>query len=311
MAAPAFKASIRGMRLDLLLMSLILHRLLRCTKVKYSWFLLNQLYKTRDEGIGVPGRQIDPDAVPAAGGDADRLASLVFHAHQRRDVGARGVHAFQPVADREAVLDDDFHQAASLIEPYSIADIEAAVRFGVAAQVVLVVRIVVALVEAVGVAAVGQAFLFTQQGGVEWLAGDGVVDCLAISLGGTGDVVGALGAALDLQRIDADLDQTVDMLDGAQVFRVQDIGAVLVFLDRHQFARALLFLDQVLDFIFGRFFRLTVRFPVGGAQLVVPATGIGAGALVRLTVVETAGKQTAAGVGDAQRAGHDDFELDI
>src|SRR5574343_289123 len=249
MAAPAFKASIKGMRLDLLLMGLILHHLLRCTKVKCSRFSGRQLDKTRDEGIGVPGRQIDPDAVTAARGDADRLAGLVFHAHQRRDMVARGVYAFQFVADRKAVLADD-----------------------------------------------------------------GVVDRLAIGLGGAGNVVRALGAAFDLQRIDADVDQALDVLDGAQVFRVQDVGAVLVFFDRHQFARALLFFDDDFNIVFGQKIRLTVgfaRFLAGCADFVVPAAGIGAGTLVRVAVIEVAGEQAAAGVGDAQRAMDEDFELDV
>ena len=114
-------------------------------------------------------------------------------------------------------------------------------------QVILVLGVVVALVETVGVAAVGQAFEFAQQFRVERLAGDRVVDRVAVGLAGAGDVVAALGAAFDLQRIDADLDQAMDVLDGAQILGVHDVGAVLVFLDRHQFARALLFFEQ--DFL--------------------------------------------------------------
>jgi hypothetical protein len=67
----------------------------------------------------------------------------------------------------------------------------------------------------------------------------GVVDGAAVDLGGARDVVLALGAALDLERIDADLHQALHMLHGAQVLAVHDVGAVLVFHDGHQLAGAL------------------------------------------------------------------------
>ncbi len=73
---------------------------------------------------------------------------------------------------------------------------------------------------------------------------------------------------------------------------------MFVFLDRHQFAGALLLLEQDLLF-------------AGGVHLVVPAAGIGTRALVRVAPVEVAGEQAAARVGDAQRAVHEDFELDV
>jgi hypothetical protein len=74
--------------------------------------------------------------------------------------------------------------------------------------------------------------------------GHGVVDGLAIALAGTGDVVGRLGAAFDLERVDADFGQLRDVFDGAQVFRIEDVAAVLVFLDRHVFPGTLLLLQQ-------------------------------------------------------------------
>ena len=156
----------------------------------------------------------------------------------------------------------------------------------------------VTLVEAVGVAAVGEAFEFAQQFGGERLAGHRVVDRLAIGLAGARHVVGTLGAPFDLQGIDADFHQPVHVLDGAQILRVEDVGAVLVFLDRHQFAGALLLFEQ--DFLIA-----------GGMQLVIPAAGIGATALVRVAMVEVAGEQAAAGVGDAQRAMDEDLEFDV
>jgi len=247
----------------------------------------------------------------AAGGDTDRFTFPVFHAGQRQDMVARGMHTFQTVANGESVFDLDFHEAAGGIESDGIADVEAAIRFGAAAQVVLVLGIVMTLQETIGVATVGQTFELAEQGRVERLAGDGVVDGLAVSLAGARDVIRALGATFDLQRIDADFDQTVHMLDGAQILRIEDVGAVLVFLDRHEFARTLLFFEQVLDFIFDQFFRLTVGTAIGSTQFVIPAAGIGAAALIRVAVIEVAGEQAAARVGDAQRAVDEDFEFDV
>jgi hypothetical protein len=57
-------------------------------------------------------------------------------------------------------------------------------------------------------------------------------------------IVQRLGAALDLQRIDADLHQPLDVLDRAQVLRIHDADAALVQ-GRHQLARPLGLLDQV------------------------------------------------------------------
>ena len=107
------------------------------------------------------------------------------------------------VADRKPVLHVDLGQAFCVV-PHDIADIEAAVRFGMALQVALVLAIRVAFVEAAGIAPVGQAVELAQQGRIERAAGDRVVDGLAIGLAGARHVVGRLGAAFDLERVDAD-----------------------------------------------------------------------------------------------------------
>ena len=86
---------------------------------------------------------------------------------------------------------------------------------------------------------------------------------------------------------------------------------MLVFLDRHQFSRTFLFLKQP-DFP-----RMCIKLYVAGGvfvrglDLVVPAAGVGARSLVRVAMVEVAGKQAAPGVSDAQRAVHEDFEFDV
>ena len=51
--------------------------------------------------------------------------------------------------------------------------------------------------------------------------------------------------------------------------------------------------------------------PLGTRDPVFPATGIGAGALVGIAMVEVAREQTTAGVGDAQRTMHEHLQRDI
>ena len=46
-------------------------------------------------------------------------------------------------------------------------------------------------------------------------------------------------------------------------------------------------------------------------NVIFPAAGVGAGALVRVTLVDIAREQAAAGVGHAQRAMNEDFDLHI
>lgn len=75
----------------------------------------------------------------------------------------------------------------------------------------------VAAQEAFGVAAVRQAFQRGKQGRIEGFAGGRVVDGAAVDLGGAGAVVEGLGAAFDLQRVHAELRQTLHVLDGAQI----------------------------------------------------------------------------------------------
>ncbi len=75
-----------------------------------------------------------------------------------------------------------------------------------------------------------------------------------------------------------------------------------------ELAGAFLFLQQP-DLV--RQMRIAAGVFSGGFHLVVPAAGVGAGALVRIAPVEVAGKQAAPGVGDAQRAVHEDFQFGI
>lgn len=92
------------------------------------------------------------------------------------------------------------------------------------------------------------------------------------------------------------------MFDGAQVFRVEDVGAVFVFLDGQVVAGTLFHFQQI---------HVAIRRDSGGFGVVFPAAGIGAGALVGVAVVDVAGKQAAAGVGDAQCAMDEDFQFHV
>jgi len=105
----------------------------------------------------------------------------------------------QPIADRKTVLDVDQSEQALGIPVEHIADVEAAPRLRMAAQVVLPFVLVVPLVEAVGVAAIGQAFEFAKQTGIEGTPGGRVIDGPPIDLNRARHVVGRLGTPLDLQ----------------------------------------------------------------------------------------------------------------
>ncbi len=152
----------------------------------------------------------------------------------------------------------------------------------------------------------------------------------------------ALGAALDLERVHADLRQARHVLHRAQVLAVHDVRAVLVFHDGHELAGALFLFEQphavgqrvartaatggrelasgVFVFLgevevaaqaLGGHGFTRVAGGVGAVGLVFPAAGVGAGALVGVAAVEVAAEQAAARVGDAQRAVHEDFDLDV
>lgn len=109
----------------------------------------------------------------------------------------------------------------------------------VAIFIVLVIVMGMTTQEAFGVATVCQPFQCFQQGRVERFTRRRVVDRLAVDLGGTRAVVIRFGAALDLQRVHAHLGQALNVGDGAQIFGVHDVGAVLIFERRHVFARTL------------------------------------------------------------------------
>ena len=189
-----------------------------------------------------------------------------------------------------------------LIPAGHVADIAAAARFGVAAQVVLHFVLVVALIKPVGIAPVGQPLQFAEQARVKRTSGKGVVNGTAIDLRRPCDVVGRFGAPFDLQRINANVHQAPDMLDRTQITGIHDVAAVFVLFDGHQLAGTFAFFEQ--PDIPGRIRR-------GGLQLVIPAAGIGATALIRIAPVEVAGEQAAPGIGDTQGTMNEYFKFNI
>ncbi|MCY1552819.1 hypothetical protein D9M68_892410 [compost metagenome] len=152
--------------------------------------------------------------------------------------------------------------------------------------------------KALGIAAMGQGFQGAQQRLVERPAGHGIVDRLAVDLGGARHIVVGLGPALDLQRVHAHLHQALDMLHRAQVLGVHDVGAVLVLVGGHLLAGAAGILEQ--EQLIGRRAGAQGRFDEAHylAQLVLlrrfglvlPAAGVGATALVGVALVDVAGQ---------------------
>ena len=190
---------------------------------------------------------------------------------------------------------------------------------GVAGQVVLVILSLVALEEAAGVAAVGKAFEFAQQAVVKRTACNSIVNRFAVRLSHACNIIKRFGAAFDFETVYADFGQFLNHFNAAKVFGVHDVGAVLVFHNRHHFARAVGLFNQenfvgvgmafltvdafkVLVGFFLSFFKVEALQKLGITRvafdgvvdLVVPTAGVSAGALVGVAVVEIAGEQATA-----------------
>lgn len=279
-------------------------------------------------------------------GDAKRCFYLPAAAFGRRHGFAR-FHVVERAKD-------DFAVAARLDDFDAVAAFEVVFRFnggkpgrgvvgddfadellgggvGAAGIVVLLCLNLPADEEAVGVATVGKAFQFAVELRVKVAPGIGVVNRLAVELGGARRVVEGFGAPLDFQAIDANAHQRADVFDGAQVAAVHDVSAVLVFGDFHVFAGAVFFFE-VIDAVgervafahvgnagervraedeVGRGDEFALFFFAAAVGFVFPAAGVGAGTLVGVAVVEVAGEQAAPGIGHAQRAVDEDFQLHV
>ena len=124
--------------------------------------------------------------------DGNGFSFLTGHFFQRDNGVALRVENFQYIADRKTVLDENGGPA--VFGGDDIADIVAVVQFGCTGHVVLVFPGVVTFVEAVGIAAVCQSLEGAQQGDIEWPAGHGIINGLAVGLGSPDDIVYGFGA---------------------------------------------------------------------------------------------------------------------
>ena len=129
----------------------------------------------------------------------------------------------------------------------------------------------------------------------------------------------------------AHLRQTLHVLDCAQVFGVHHVGAVLIFKGTHELTRTLGFFNQEhlvgrltftqgwlggrVDSLHSNWFLLVHDIPrlvfFAFVHLVFPTASVGAGALVRVTLVQVARQQATTGIGHAQRAVDKNLQLHI
>ena len=181
--------------------------------------------------------------------------------------------------------------------------------------------------ETFGIATMRQTFQSFQQAGIEWFSRSGVIDSFTVNLRGACAIVERFGTTFDFQRMHAHFGQAFYMGDGAQIFRVHDVSAVLIFKRGHILARTLGLFDHKhfvgwcadtqrrLNILHRN--RLVLVYDVANIiffpflDVVLPAAGVGAGALVRVALVDIAREQAATGVGHAQRAVNEDLYLHI
>ena len=286
----------------------------------------------RQHGVGIDRakRRFDLPAAAFSGGDGFAGFRVIELAEDDFAVAAR-LDDFDAVAGFKVVFRLDGGKTGHGVVGDDFADELLRGGVGGAAGVVLLCLDLPADEEAVGVATVGETFQFAIERRVEVAPSVGVVNRLAVELRGARRVVEGFGASFDFQAIDADAHQFADVFDGAQVAAVHDVGAVFVFGDFHVFAGAVFFFE-VIDAVgervafarvgesgervraedeVGRGDEFALFFFAAAVGFVFPAAGVGAGTLVGVAVVEVAGEQAAAGVGHAQRAVDEDFQLHV
>ena len=111
---------------------------------------------------------------------------------------------------------------------------------------------------------------------VQGLPGQGGIDGVAIGPGDDGGIIGRLGPALQLQRVQPRIHQLGHVVDGTHIPGVHDVGALLVLIHGEIFPGALLLHQGVL----------------------IPA-GLGAGPPVGVPARHIVGQQAPAGVAHA------------
>ncbi|VFS26083.1 Uncharacterised protein [Serratia liquefaciens] len=163
------------------------------------------------------------------------------------DVTLRG-HQLKAVADAELIFDRHGRQRAVTLSG-EFADKLLALGDGVAVLVVLIIVMGMAAQEAFGVPAVGQPLQGLQQAGIERFCRGGIVDRLAVNLGGARAVVEGFGAAFESSASERPSGfRRSTWAIARRSFRVHDVGAVFVLKGGHVFARTFGFLNHK-DFI--------------------------------------------------------------
>ena len=98
----------------------------------------------------------------------------------------------------------------------------------------------------IGIAAMRKVFQLGHEMRVKFFTSDGIIDCPAIYLRGSGSVIIGFGTAFDLQTVNADINQAVYVLDGPQVSGVHDISTMFILFDGHVLALTAFFFQQKL-----------------------------------------------------------------
>src|SRR5210317_2165727 len=96
----------------------------------------------------------------------------------------------------------------------------------------------VTAVEALGVTTVSEILQDIHQSAIEWATRNGIIYGLAVRLSCTRDVIVRLSTTFNLQRIYAHSGKAMHMLNSAQIFRVHDVGTMLILKGRHVVTRA-------------------------------------------------------------------------
>ena len=96
-------------------------------------------------------------------------------------------------------------------------------------------------IEAGGIDSVGNMIHLVPPDPVDLPAGVDIIQHMAVSAGDDGGIIGGFGAAFDLDAIDAGIHQLLQMVDGAHIPGIEDVGALFVFKDGEVFAGALFF----------------------------------------------------------------------
>src|SRR5690606_31252054 len=155
-----------------------------------------------------------------ARGHVEALALARLQCVEADMLVAGGSHDAQGVTALETVLHVDSQPLTIRINDFAHQLLAAEHRGALFVLLVFLRRM--ATEEALGKTTTRHGFELVHQLHIESLAGEGIINGATVDLRSARHIVGALGAALDLQRMHAHADQLADMLHGTQVARVHD-----------------------------------------------------------------------------------------